>query len=341
MNIYDLLAQHSLTIRDVSEKYEISRSTLSDVFRRPVDTWSVGVLRATASQLDLGLDELVVELERKKELRPFIKWVGGKRQLLSAIDELVPEHYNRYFEPFLGGGALLLHLQPKDAVINDFNSELINAWEQVRDDTSALQHILTQHQENNSKEYYLDLRLADRDGRIDGFTDTERAARFIYMIKVGFNGLWRENKAGQNNVPYGKYKNPTINDPIIPEVAKYLNEAKIKMMTGDYHLALKSAKRGDFVYLDSPYDVVSSTASFTGYTADGFSHDDQSELARVYADLTKKGVMVLASNSDTDFVNDIYGNIEGVTLHKVSARRSINSNAKKRGPVGEVLITNY
>lgn len=341
MSIYDILEQHNLTIRDVSANYKISTSTLSDNYRRPVDSWSVGVLRATAEQLELPLDKLVVELEKKKQLRPFIKWVGGKRQLLSSIDELVPQKFNTYFEPFLGGGAVLLHLQPKNAVINDFNGELINAWKQVRDDTVELQKLLTIHQEQNTKEYYLDLRLADRDGRIDSFTATERAARFIYMIKVGFNGLWRENRAGQNNVPYGKYKNPKINDPIIPEVADYLNEANVEMMNGDYRLALKAAKDGDFVYIDSPYDTVSSTANFTSYTSDGFSKKDQEELRDTFAELTAKGVMVLASNADTEFIRQIYGEVAGARLHEVKARRAINSKGNKRGPVGELLISNY
>ncbi|WP_338326236.1 Dam family site-specific DNA-(adenine-N6)-methyltransferase, partial [Weissella confusa] len=145
-------------------------------------------------------------------MRPFIKWVGGKRQLLPELAKYIPENFGTYFEPFLGGGAFLLSLEPNKAVVNDFNPELANVWRVVRDQPDELLAKLVEHQANNSKDYYLDLRLTDRDGRLEQMTEVERAARFIYMIKVGFNGLWRVNSKGQNNVPYGKYKNPKIAD---------------------------------------------------------------------------------------------------------------------------------
>ena len=145
-------------------------------------------------------------------LQPFTKWTGGKRQLLPVIRELMPKNYNRYFEPFVGGGALFFDLAPKDAVINDFNAELINCYQQIKDNPQELIEILKVHQEHNSKEYYLDLRSADRDERIDMMSEVQRAARILYMLRVDFNGLYRVNSKNQFNVPYGRYKNPKIVD---------------------------------------------------------------------------------------------------------------------------------
>lgn len=341
MTIYDILTEHNVTIREVSENYAISHSTLADAYSKPVDKWSVRILRATAEQLELPLDDLVEKLKQPTKLQPFIKWVGGKRQLLAQIDKLLPTKYNTYFEPFIGGGALLLHLQPNKAVINDLNSELSNTWQIVQKNPVDLHAILRKHQENNSKEYFLDLRVTDRDGRLNDFSDVERAARFIYLNKTAFNGLWRVNSKGQHNVPYGKYKNPLIDNPIIDSVSNYLQSSDVKILNTDYQDALQSAKKGDFVYIDSPYDVVSETALFTSYNAGGFGRDEQVRLRDEIAMLTMDGVQVMASNADTPFINEIYAEIPGITIHKITAKRTINSKADKRGPVGEVLITNY
>ncbi|WP_462399126.1 DNA adenine methylase [Lacticaseibacillus pantheris] len=344
MNNYvkSLLSEHNLTVREIGAEYKVAPSTLSDIYNRDVDYWPVWALRETAEQLELSLDVLVDRLNQPKaNLRPFIKWVGGKRQLLSEIDRRLPQHYNTYFEPFLGGGAVLLHLQPSHAVINDYNTELVNAWRAVRDKPELLLKILEQYARNNSKEFYLNLRAADRDGRIDSFSEVERAARFVYLNKTGFNGLWRVNKAGQNNVPYGKYINPRIKDPIINEVGQYLKEYQVTISAGDYRKALKTAAQEDFVYLDSPYDVVSKTSSFTGYTANGFGSDEQVQLRDEYVRLSQMGVQVMESNADTEMINRLYTNIPGVKISHIKAKRAINSKGDKRGPVGEVLITNY
>lgn len=342
MSIYDLLTEHAISVRDISKQYQISNSTLAETFSRPVDTWPVKILRATAEQLELPVDDLIDKMVTNEQpLTPFIKWVGGKRQLLGKIDELLPSHYNTYFEPFLGGGAVLLHLKPNRAVVNDLNEELTNTWRTVKENTQELRELLRVHQGNNSKEYFLDLRSVDRDGRIEKFSNIERAARFIYLNKTAFNGMWRVNSKGQHNVPYGKYKNPKIDNEMIQLVADYLNSNDITIKTGDYRDSLATATRGDFVYFDSPYDVVSKTAAFTSYTADGFNKDDQEILRDVYASLTAKGVKVMESNADTEYINELYLNIPGVEIHKVSAKRMINSKGNKRGPVGELLITNY
>ncbi|HEL2219487.1 TPA: Dam family site-specific DNA-(adenine-N6)-methyltransferase, partial [Streptococcus suis] len=155
----------------------------------------------------------MIQLQRTQPtLQPFTKWTGGKRQLLPVIKSLMPDNYNSYFEPFIGGGAVFFELIPKKAIINDFNSELINCYRQIKDNPQKLIELLTKHQENNSKEYYLELRAVDRDNRINKMTDVERAARIMYMLRVNFNGLYRVNSKNQFNVPYGRYKNPKIVD---------------------------------------------------------------------------------------------------------------------------------
>ena len=153
-----------------------------------------------------------IEQKKKVILQPFTKWTGGKRQLLPTIKNLMPESYNHYYEPFIGGGALFFDLAPKRAVINDYNSELINCYQQIKDNPQELIDLLRYHQENNSKDYYLQLRSADRDDRINNMSDVQRAARILYMLRVDFNGLYRVNSKNQFNVPYGRYKNPKIVD---------------------------------------------------------------------------------------------------------------------------------
>jgi DNA adenine methylase len=342
MTVYDMLTEHAITVREISAKYDIPNSTLAENYSRPVDTWSVKVLRATAEQLELPLDEFVEQLtESDKKLSPFIKWVGGKRQLLAELDKYIPNEYGTYYEPFIGGGAVLLHLKPASAVVNDLNWELVNTWQQVAEHPDELRSILRQHKEKNSKEYYLSIREADRNGELLKYSGVERAARFIYLNKTAFNGMWRVNKKGQHNVPYGKYKNPKIDSDAITDVANYLQHSHVQIKCGDYRESLKNAKRGDFVYLDSPYDTVSKTASFTSYTSEGFGKDDQEALRDVYAELTRKGVMVLESNADTEYINELYSEVPGAVLHKVMAKRAINSKGDKRGPVGEVIISNF
>ena len=173
-------------------------------------------------------------------LQPFTKWTGGKRQLLPIIKSLMPDNYNNYFEPFIGGGALFFDLSPDKAVINDFNNELINCYQQIKKYPQKLIELLAKHQENNSKEYYLELRSADRDNRIDKMTNVERAARIMYMLRVDFNGLYRVNSKNQFNVPYGRYKNPKIVDSdLILSISQYLNSNNIKILTGDFEKAVQ------------------------------------------------------------------------------------------------------
>ena len=240
-------------------------------------------------------------------LQPFTKWTGGKRQLLPVIRELMPKTYNRYFEPFVGGGALFFDLAPKDAVINDFNAELINCYQQIKDNPRELIEILKVHQEYNSKEYYLDLRSADRDERIDMMSEVQRAARILYMLRVDFNGLYRVNSKNQFNVPYGRYKNPKIvDDNLISAISTYLNNNQIEIKKGDFEKAVLDVQPGDFVYFDPPYIPLSETSAFTSYTHEGFSYDDQVRLRDTFKKLSDAGAYVMLSNSSSFLVEELY-----------------------------------
>lgn len=222
-------------------------------------------------------------------LQPFTKWTGGKRQLLPIIKSLMPDNYNNYFEPFIGGGALFFDLSPDKAVINDFNNELINCYQQIKKYPQKLIELLAKHQENNSKEYYLELRSADRDNRIDKMTNVERAARIMYMLRVDFNGLYRVNSKNQFNVPYGRYKNPKIVDSdLILSISQYLNSNNIKILTGDFEKAVQDVVAGDFVYFDPPYIPLSETSAFTSYTHEGFTYERSSKIKGLLQEIRRK-----------------------------------------------------
>lgn len=273
--------------------------------------------------------------------KPFIKWVGGKRQLLPELDKYLPTDFKNYYEPFIGGGGLLFHLQPTQAVINDFNGELTNTYCQVKYHPKELIALLSRMFECDSKEYYLDVRAWDRQADFHQRTQLERAARFIYLNKAGFNGLWRVNSKGQNNVPYGYRKNLHVDAETILDDSQYLHDHDIKIMTGDYCDVLKIVKPKSLVYLDPPYLPVTSTASFTGYTKDGFGLEQQKTLRDWALKLAKeRQVKVMLSNADVPLLYDLYSD-PIFHIHQVRARRNINSNGNKRGPVGEVIITTY
>lgn len=273
------------------------------------------------------------------ELKPITKWVGGKRKLLPELNNLKPKTYNKYYEPFLGGGAFLFDLMPKKAIINDQNSELINVYKVVKSSPDELIKLLKKHEENNSKEYYLSLRSVDRNGLINEMSNVERAARIIYMLKVDFNGLYRVNSKGQFNVPYGKYKEPKIVDiENIMNVSNYFNNNNVSILEGDFSDAIKSAQNNDFVYFDPPYIPLNMTSNFTAYTANGFNEKDQIRLKDTFFNLANKGVNVMLSNSDTELTRELY---KDALIHEVKVGRSINSDTSKRGKVNEVIITSY
>ena len=282
-----------------------------------------------------------MKIKEMKEvaLQPFTKWTGGKRQLLPVIRELMPKTYNRYFEPFVGGGALFFDLAPKNAVINDFNAELINCYQQIKDNPQELIEILKVHQEYNSKEYYLDLRSADRDERIDMMSEVQRAARILYMLRVDFNGLYRVNSKNQFNVPYGRYKNPKIVDEnLVSAISTYLNNNQIEIKKGDFEKAVLDVQPGDFVYFDPPYIPLSETSAFTSYTHEGFSYDDQVRLRDTFKKLSDIGAYVMLSNSSSFLVEELYRDFN---IHYVEATRTNGAKSSSRGKISEIIVTNY
>ena len=289
---------------------------------------------------DLRTDYTVGEvalLAKNKLLRPFLKWAGGKRQLLPELRQYYPKRIACYYEPFLGAGAVLFDLQPKRAIVNDINSELINTYRVIAHDVEALIAHLSRHR--NEKEYYYELRDLDRSEKYQELTDIERASRIIFLNKTCFNGLFRVNSQGQFNVPFGDYKNPKIVDEVVLRAtSQYLNANDIHLANVDFAEALQDATKGDFVYLDPPYDPASDTASFTGYNLDGFGRDEQIRLKAVFDDLSGRGCRVLLSNSATGFIKDLYCEYK---MEIIGATRAINSDATRRGKVDEVMVMNY
>lgn len=276
-------------------------------------------------------------MTKNKLVQPFLKWAGGKRQLLPEINKYIPKKFNTYYEPFVGAGAVLFHLQPKKAVINDINKELINTYIAIRDHVDELIESLRKHK--NEKEYFYKIRDLDRKKEYDNISMVERASRIIYLNKTCYNGLFRVNSQGFFNVPFGNYKNPNIvNEIVLRAVHKYLNSNNITILNVDFEEAVENAKKGDFIYFDPPYDPISDTSSFTGYSLYGFDKDDQIRLKNVFVELDKKGCKVLLSNSATDFIKDLYRDYR---IEIVYANRNINSIASKRGKIDEVLVMNY
>ena len=270
---------------------------------------------------------------------PILKWVGGKRQLLDVIVPLVPKKISTYVEPFIGGGALFFNLQPKKAIINDMNVELINIYNVVKNNPQELINKLKEHEELNTTEYFYSIRGLDRFDSYDELSSLDKAARIIYLNKTCYNGLFRVNQAGQFNSPYGKYKNPNIvNQPAILAMSHYFNTNEIAMLSGDYKECLKGLRKGSFVYLDPPYMPLSTSSSFTGYTENGFDTAQQKELKEECDKLNSKGIKFMLSNSDHPYLRELYKDYEIIT---VKAKRSINSVGNKRGEINEILVINY
>jgi len=272
-------------------------------------------------------------------IRPFLKWAGGKRRLVSKIREYVPEKYGLYFEPFVGAGAVLFDLQPENALINDANDELINCYRVVKEDPENLISHAKRHP--NNKRHFYHLRSLDRNSSFANLSELERASRILFLNKTCFNGLFRVNSRGQFNVPYSKYANPrVVDEAAIRAVSRYFHERQIELSCEDFEEALSGAGDGDFAYLDPPYDPVSDTSSFTGYNLPSFDRKEQKRLKRVCDELTRRGCKVLLSNSATHFIRDLYSNKRRYTLVEVTANRNINSVPTGRGKIKELLIYN-
>jgi DNA adenine methylase len=269
-------------------------------------------------------------------VRPFLKWAGGKTQLLPQLAQFYPRRgtVDRYVEPFLGSGAVYFHfkgmVEPKRALLWDNNRELVDTFQAVQSDVDQVIKLLRKHQKQHSKEFFLAMREKMPTSLIG------KAARLIYLNKTCFNGLYRVNSRGIFNVPFGRYANPGIfNEGFLRRASEDLASAKIEAR--DFRLLELHAKKNDFVYFDPPYHPRSTTSYFTAYTRESFGELDQRELAEVYRALDKKGCLLMLSNSDTPLIRELY---KDFCIREVSARRNINSRAERRGPICELVVLN-
>jgi DNA adenine methylase len=264
--------------------------------------------------------------------RPFLKWAGGKGRLIQQYTNFFPKGYKTYYEPFLGGGAIFFHLQPQQAVLTDINPALVNVYRCVRNDVEAVIALLAQYQQQHSKDYYYHMRSNP------GSTPIEKAARLIYLNKTCFNGLYRENSKGEFNVPFGQYKNPRVCHPDL------LRDASIALQTAavdvrSFEAVLEVAKTPeDFVYFDPPYHPLSATSCFTTYSRHAFNQHDQVRLRDIFVELARRQVKVMLSNSDCDFVRELYRDFD---IYSITATRAINCHADRRGKITEVLVMSY
>jgi len=261
--------------------------------------------------------------------RPFLKWAGGKRQLLREIVERLPNHYGTFHEPFVGGGALFFHLRPRHAVLSDQNDRLIRAYKGVRDNVSGVVDLLSKYE--NRKEVFLEMRKVSIDER----TDVEVAAWLIFLNKTGFNGLYRVNSRNIFNVPFGNNPRANICDrDTLNSCSRVLQNADLNCE--DFEAVLGRAERGDLVYFDPPYVPVSGTSYFTSYTSHGFGPKDQARLRDVALELKRRGVFVVLSNSSAQLVKDLYSS--DFSCIPVAASRLVNSKVGARGKISELLI---
>lgn len=274
--------------------------------------------------------------------KPFVKWAGGKRQLIPILNENLPKSFGTYFEPFLGGGALLFHMlterNGQKCSISDLNSDLVLAYTTIRDRVDSLITSLKNHEKNyqkDSQSYYYSVRENNPRSQI------EKTSRLLFLNRTCFNGLYRVNRKGKFNVPLGKYTNPNIvNEENLRSVSNILQASRVSIECRDFEAVLRTAKKGDLVYFDPPYQPVSETANFTSYTNKSFSYDDLNRLVDLCINLDEKGCKVLLSNSDSKEVSDLFSK-KPWNVSRIQANRSINSNSKKRTGHFELLIKNY
>lgn len=339
-DIRNFRIEAGLSQEQLSSICGMDRAQLSKIEKGTV----IGVTFNTIAKIydALGMKLVPVKEEVKNlDVHPFVKWAGGKTQLLEVIESHLPETFNRYFEPFVGGGALLFKLQPKAFSINDSNEELICVYKCLENNElfELLKKELLKHEENHSEEYYYQVREMDK---LEGFYNLPiytRAGRMIYLNKACFNGLYRVNSKGYFNVPSGKKTAVNCFDKkTFDNLNLFFKNRKPVITSIDFEEAVKNAKAGDFVYFDPPYDTWEEKNSFTSYDKNAFGKEEQVRLAKVFKELSDKGVYVMLSNHNTKFINELY---KGFHITVVPAKRMINSKADGRGEVEEVIITNY
>jgi DNA adenine methylase len=277
---------------------------------------------------------------QRERLRPILKWAGGKARLLPEILPLLPERIETYYEPFVGGGAVFFALASerrfRRAVLSDLNAELVDVYRGIKKDVEAVIRLLERYRKNHDAELY----YRTRELQPESLELVQRAARLIYLNKTGYNGLYRVNRAGQFNVPFGTYVNPAICDAErLRATAAVLRARGIKLVTGDFAKVTEPARPGDAVYFDPPYAPRSTTANFTSYHSQEFGRAEHERLAATLEELTERGVRTVLSNSDTRFTRQLYDR-QRFQVQKVLVARPINSKSSKRGRVGELLIDN-
>lgn len=280
-----------------------------------------------------------ISTNAKHHAKPFVKWAGGKRALLEILCASLPQNFNAYFEPFLGGGALFFELankgllQGKKVYLNDKNAELINAYLAIQKEPQKLLNELNLMQKAHSKEHFYSIRALDREVNFSALNPIFRAARFIYLNKTCFNGLCRYNAKGQFNTPFGAYKNPKIYDEALILNAHYALQ-DVVILNEDFEFVRDLAKKSDFVYFDPPYFPLNSTSNFTSYTQN-FLESEQMRLYTLFCDLNSHGVKLLQSNSSADFIKNLYKNFQ---IQAIQAKRAINCKGDKRGAVSELIL---
>ena len=332
-----------LSQEELSKICGVERSQLSRIESGEVQ----GVTFVTIEKILRSLKKKIEIKSIKKDsvekliLHPFVKWAGGKTQLLEVIESHLPKKFNRYYEPFVGGGALLFKIQPIDFVINDLNSELISVYECFQNDSlfNGLKEKLIEHEKNHSEEYYYKIREMDKNELFDAFPLVDHAARMIYLNKACFNGLYRVNSKGYFNVPSGKKSTvKCFDEENFTRLRTFFKKRKCTILNDDFSKCVSSAKKGDFVYLDPPYDTLDNKDSFTSYSKDSFGKDEQIRLAKTFKELVDKQVNVMLSNHNTKLINELYKDYK---INIIKAKRMINSKADGRGEIDEVLITSY
>lgn len=314
--------------------------TIDKILNAPIQDLMLikGIGLAKSAQLkailEVGRRTFSNNNHKKIKVQPFLKWAGGKSQLLEQYAPLFPQKYNKYIEPFVGSGAIFFYLEPKQAILGDSNKDLIQCFLAVKNNVKELIRLLKIHRERHSIEHYEKVKKEYNSNKLN---KVEKVAVFIYLNKSCFNGLYRVNSKGEFNVPFGKHKNPSIFDEEnLLAVSKLLKS--VKLYNGDFTKILDIAEKNDFVYLDPPYYPLNRTSSFTSYTKDPFLEKGQERLADIFQILDKKGCKVMLSNSDTSFIKALYKNF---TIKTVKANRFINCVGDKRGPITELVILNY
>ncbi|HHX70776.1 MAG TPA: Dam family site-specific DNA-(adenine-N6)-methyltransferase [Gallicola sp.] len=352
-----ILTEFGVRLKDVRQSQGISQSKLSmmsGISRGQISRIENGQINPTldtifklSDALELSLSKLFdykmskASAYKQYKLRPFVKWAGGKTQILDKIKELMPNEYNTYYEPFLGGGALFFNLAPDNAVINDYNEELMIAFDafKKKEDYYKLIEVLKEFEVNHSEKNYYKVREMDRTSDFKTLPNHVKAARLIYLNKACFNGLYRVNSKGYFNVPSGKKEIVKAYDKeLFDNIHDYFVNANVTIISGDFENAVKTAKKGDFVYFDPPYDTFEEQNNFTTYTKDSFGKAEQVRLSKIYKKLSDKGVYVMLSNHNTGFIRDLY---KDFNINVIEAKRMINSKATGRGTVEELIITNY